>query len=493
MSKTGKVYLVGAGCGDYDYITLKGMKILQKCDTIVYDSLIDSKLLAFAPENSEKICVGKRAGHHSETQENINKILIEKASEGKTVARLKGGDPFVFGRGGEEILALQEKRIEYSVIPGISSSYAVAELAGIPVTHRRLSRSFHVITGHTADDLLPENFEKYAKLDGTLVFLMGLRNLRRIADGLISGGMSSDTPAAVISCGGTAKQRVVRDVLENIADTAEKENIIAPAVIVVGETARLDLSPTIIRPLDKISVTVTGTKRFADKLAPQLNELGADVRFLDYFRVSEYSENKAFDAALQNISDYSWLVLTSVNGAEIFLKRMKKQKVDLRRLAGLKIAVIGSCTAEALEKSGIFPDLVPKKFTSEELGNALAKTVNSNEKVLILRAEKGSAILTKILDEHSISYNDIKTYDVIRTDETAVNTQVDTDFLTFASSSGVDSFFESGYTFSEKTKVVCIGEITAETLKKHGVTDFSTADIQTSAGMADKILQEADR
>ena len=281
--------------------------------------------------------------------------------------------------------------------------------------------------------------------------------------------------------------------LENIADTAEKENIIAPAVIVVGETARLDLSPTIIRPLDKISVTVTGTKRFADKLAPQLNELGADVRFLDYLRVSEYSENKAFDAALQNISDYSWLVLTSVNGAEIFLKRMKKHKVDIRRLAGLKIAVIGSCTAEALEKSGIFPDLVPEKFTSEELGNALAKTVTANEKVLILRAEKGSAVLTKILDEHNILYDDIKTYDVVRTDGSNTSTHVDTDFLTFASSSGVDSFFESGYTFSEKTKVVCIGEITAEALKKHGVTEFSTADIQTSAGMTDTILQEADR
>lgn len=493
MSKTGKVYLVGAGCGDYDLITIRGMKILQKCDTIVYDSLTDSRLLDFAPENSEKICVGKRAGHHSETQENINKILIEKASGGKTVARLKGGDPFVFGRGGEEILALQEKGIEYSVIPGISSSYAVAELAGIPVTHRRLSRSFHVITGHTADDLLPENFEKYAKLDGTLVFLMGLRNLRKIAAGLISGGMNGNTPAAVISCGGTAKQRVVRAVLENIADTAEKENIIAPAVIVVGETARLDFSATISRPLDKVSVTVTGTRRFTDKIAPQLNELGADVRCLDYLRVSEYSENEAFDTALQNISDYSWLVLTSVNGAEIFLKRMKKLKVDLRRLAGLKIAVIGSCTAETLEKNGIFPDLVPEKFTSEELGDALAEAVADNEKVLILRAEKGLAVLTKILDEHSILYDDIKTYDVVRTDETAGNTHVDTDFLTFASSSGVDSFFESGFTFSEKTKVVCIGEITAETLKKHGVTNFSTADIQTADGIINTILQEADK
>lgn len=493
MSKTGKVYLIGAGCGDYDLITIRGMKILQKCDTIVYDNLTDSRLLDFAPENSEKICVGKRAGHHSETQENINKILIEKASEGKTVARLKGGDPFVFGRGGEEILALQEKEIEYSVIPGISSSYAVAELAGIPVTHRRLSRSFHVITGHTADDLLPENFEKYAKLDGTLVFLMGLRNLRKIAAGLISGGIRNDTPAAVISCGGTAKQRVVRAVLENIADTAEKEKIIAPAVIVVGETARLDFSATISRPLDKVSVTVTGTKRFTDKLAPLLHELGADVKCLDYLRVSEYSKNNAFDTALQNISDYSWLVLTSVNGAEIFLKRMKKLKVDMRSLAGLKIAVIGKCTAEVLENSGIFPDLVPEKFTSEELGNALVKVVTANEKVLILRAEKGSAVLTKILDEHSILYDDIKTYDVVRADETAGNTHVNTDFLTFASSSGVDSFFESGFNFSEKTRIVCIGEITAKTLKKHGVTNFSTADIQTAGGMINTILQEADK
>lgn len=490
MSKTGKVYLIGAGCGDYDFITVRGMNILKKCDTLVYDSLIDARLLGFVPQNSEKICVGKRAGRHSETQENINKILIDKASEGKTVVRLKGGDPFVFGRGGEEILALQEKKIQYSIIPGVSSSYAVPEFAGIPVTHRRLSRSFHVITGHTADETPPEDLKKYARLDGTLVFLMGLKNLRKISEGLLSGGMSRDIPAAVVSCGGTAKQRIVRGVLETIADKAEKENIVTPAVIVVGETACLDFSPTIARPLDKISVTVTGTKSFAGKLALKLGELGADVRYADSLDIFEYGDNSNFDTALQNIGKYNWLALTSANGAEIFLRRLNKLKIDVRRLAGLKIAVIGKCTAGVLEKNGIFPEVVPKKYTSENLGKALAGAVKDDERVLILRAEKGSAVLTKILDVGNISYDDIKIYDVIKADEDTESTYIDTDFLTFASPSGVESFFESGHTFSHKTKIICIGEITAETLKKYGVTDFRIADVQTADGIIDAILRE---
>ena len=186
MSCLGKVYLVGAGCGDYDLITLRGMKILEQAEVVIYDSLIDTDLLDFVPDKCEKICVGKRFGQKSEKQENINKILVEKALEGRTVVRLKGGDPFVFGRGGEEILALQQYNIPYSICPGISSCIAVPELAGIPVTHRITSRSFHVVTGHTADDLLPENMDSLGKLGGTLIFLMGLNHLSMISQSLIN-------------------------------------------------------------------------------------------------------------------------------------------------------------------------------------------------------------------------------------------------------------------------------------------------------------------
>ena len=230
---TGRVTLVGAGCGSFDLITLRGRNVLAQCDTVVYDSLIDSRLLDFCPE-AEKICVGKRAGQHSAAQEKINSLLVEKALSGRNVVRLKGGDPFVFGRGGEEILELQKHGIPYSVVPGVTSCVAVPELAGIPVTHRRTARCFHVITGHTADSCTPEKLEQYAKIGGTLVFLMGLNSLVEIASGLISGGMPGDTPAAVISNGATIRQRTVRAPLSGIADEVRAAEIPAPAVIVVG-------------------------------------------------------------------------------------------------------------------------------------------------------------------------------------------------------------------------------------------------------------------
>ncbi|MEE0931077.1 MAG: uroporphyrinogen-III C-methyltransferase, partial [Acutalibacteraceae bacterium] len=349
MSTSGKVYLVGAGCGDCDLITLRGKNLLEQSEVVVYDSLIDIRLLNFAPQNSEKICVGKRAGHHSESQKTINEILVQKAKEGKTVVRLKGGDPFVFGRGGEEILALQEHNIAYAVVPGISSSIAVPELAGIPVTHRKVSRSFHIITGHTAENILPENMQAYAKLDGTLIFLMGLKHIEQIAHSLIENGKAENTPVAVISNGASANQKIVRSTLINIADDVKRSNLKAPAIIVVGKVADFDFMQTISLSLQHISVTVTGTQRFVTKLKLQLSELGADVRTLDYLNVIEYRDNMMFDNALFDISDYNWIVLTSVNGAEIFLQRLNKLRIDIRKLYGIKFAVIGSGTANVLE------------------------------------------------------------------------------------------------------------------------------------------------
>ncbi|MCH5297460.1 MAG: uroporphyrinogen-III C-methyltransferase [Ruminococcus sp.] len=490
MSTLGKVYLVGAGCGSYDLITLRGKSLIEQCDVVIYDSLIDSSLLDFAPDNAEKICVGKRAGCHSETQENINTLLVEKAKEGKIVVRLKGGDPFVFGRGGEEILSLQENNIEYAVVPGISSAIAVPELAGIPVTHRKLSRSFHIITGHTADDLLPENMSAYARLDGTLVFLMGLKNLKQITDSLIKNGKAENTPAAVISNGASTNQQVVRSTLKNIAEDTEKQNLKAPAIIVVGDVANFDFSQTLSLPLQNISVTVTGTKRFTSKMSSQLIKLGASIKKLDYLNVIEYRDNSQLDNALMSITDYSWIVLTSINGAEIFLNRLNKLKIDIRKLAKIKIAVIGSGTASVLEKYGIFADLIPESYTSKALGNQLAERVLQNEKVLILRAEQGSAELSEILTDNNINYDDIKTYDVLSNTEITDNTQINTDFITFASSSGVNAFFENGYKISPKTKIICIGEITANVLRKHNINDFQISKTSNVDGITDTILRE---
>lgn len=490
MNKLGKVYLVGAGCGDYDLITLRGMNLLKTCDTVVYDSLIDSRLLDFTADTTEKICVGKRAGHHSEKQERINEILVENALNGKTVVRLKGGDPFVFGRGGEEILALKKHNISYSIVPGISSTIAVPELAGIPVTHRKTSRSFHVITGHTAEDLIPENIKKYASTDETLVILMGLNNLSKIAETLILNGKDKNTPAAVISHGASAKQKTIRSDLKNIADEVKKHKIKTPAVIIIGETAAFDFSTNINRPLTGVSVSVTGTEKLVDKLSEQLYALGADINKLDYLQICEYGNNKIFYDYLLNIQKYSMIVLTSMNGAEIFLKHLKKLKIDIRKLGNVKFAVIGNGTGEILEKAGIYPDIIPEIYTAKELGKRIAETVSETDKLLILRAEKGSSDLTDVLDKSGIIYDDIKIYDVKMNNKKEYDEKINSNFITFASSSGVNAFFENGFSLSDSTEIICIGEVTSQALIKKGIDKFYISDIQNVQGIIDTILRE---
>lgn len=480
----GMVYLIGAGCGSYDLITIRGQKLLSQCDTVVYDSLIDLRLLDFVPECAEKICVGKRAGQHNATQNEINQLLIQKASEGKTVARLKGGDPFVFGRGGEEILALQAHGIPYNVVPGISSAIAVPELAGIPVTHRKTSRSFHVITGHTADEIMPENLRHYARLDGTLVFLMGLKHLRQITENLLSGGMHPDTPAAVISQGGTARQRTMKGTLGSIASLAEQNKAEAPAVIVIGETACFDFSPDL--PLENASVAVTGTKRFTDKLSQKLESLGASVRCCCKLEIREYAENPMLDKEIAQLAKYKWLVFTSMNGVDIFLKRLRKNRIDIRSLSGLHIAVLGSGTANALAQYGLFPELIPEEYTSAALGKALAQKASGN--ILILRAKQGSPELTKPLDAAGISYDDVKIYDVSCQNDFP-GEAVQDDFLVFASASGVHAFFDNGNTISGHTRIICIGQITADALHSHGVTECSICAVHTVDGIVQKILE----
>lgn len=483
------MYIVGAGCGDFDMITMRGAEYIRHCDVLVYDSLIDVSLLGFAPETAEKICVGKRSGRHSEKQGNINEILVEKAREGKTVVRLKGGDPFVFGRGGEEIETLKSADIPFDIVPGISSSIAVPELAGIPVTHRNLSRSVHIITGHTAQDTLPENIKKCAETDGTLVFLMGLRNLPDIVENLIRNGKSEDTPVAVVSNGACAKNQTVRGTLSTICENVKSAEVVPPAVIVVGETAKFDFAPTITRPLKNVSVTVTGTRKLSDKLGKMLTLSGAEVKRHDLLKVIEYHDNEVFDNAINGIDGYDYVVLTSMNGAEIFMSRLRKLKKDIRSFANVKFAVIGSGTAAVLEKYGIFADCIPNVYTTRELGILLAKTVKSDERVLILRAENGSPELTRILADNNIDFDDVKTYD-IQLEKKQDNSVVDTDFITFASASGVNTFFDGGATISDRTSVVCIGEITAEALESHGVNSFKIAKTKDTDGILKTIIKE---
>lgn len=499
MSETGMVYLVGAGCGDPELITWKGLKLLKKCDVVLYDDLAAYKLLEETKQDCEQIFVGKRYGKHSLPQKEINALLVEKAKEGKTVVRLKGGDPFVFGRGGEEILALQAEGIPYEVVSGVTSSIAVPAAAGIPVTHRKTARSFHVITGHTAaggETTLTENMDTLAKLEGTLVFLMGLHHLEEIAQGLMEEGKSPNIPAAVISKGTTPQQETVRAKLGDLAAEVRKAELEAPAVIVIGETAGLDFTGTISHPLRGIKIGVTGTKSITRKLRDRLEELGAEVTEMDYSTLVPYGENELLEEALQKVSEYPWAVFTSPNGVDIFFDYLKKLKLDIRALAGLKFAVIGTGTAAALEKRGIYPAYLPEKYDVESLAQGLCQMVGKEEKLLILQAEQGSEILTEVLDAAGMTYTDVKIYDILVDKEKrrSANEKVqEMDFITFASGSGVRGFMENGGTIPAGTKAVCIGTSTRKMLKKYGDYEKITAETFNVDGVVEAILKEVEK
>lgn len=490
--KVGKVYMIGAGCGRYDLITIRGMEALKKCDVVLYDSLIDPQLLAFLPECCEKIYVGKRAGKHSMPQEKINALLVQKAEQGYTVARLKGGDPFVFGRGSEELLVLIENAIPFEVIPGISSAVAVPEMAGIPVTHRGISRSFHVITGHTKDDLLPEQFSLNAKLSGTLVFLMGLHALEQIAHDLLQYGRSPDTPAAVISHGGTAMQQVIHGKLQDISEIAKANKISSPAVIVVGDTAALALHSPEKKRLGGISVTTVGTKKFTQKLAQKLTEQGASVDCENTFSVVSYENDPHIAEIFADMASYTMIVLTSQNGAELFFRVLQNLHIDLRKLSGIRFAVIGSATANVLQEHGIYADLIPETFSSECLAEMIIRHKTEKENLLLLRAERASSELPELLSQQGIPFRDVKLYDV-KYGRTAQPREIHTDYVVFGSSSEAADLYHQGYTLSADTTAICLGVSTASAIKKLYGIDAAIPKMQTADGIVQLIQHRKGR
>lgn len=487
--KQGKVFIVGAGCGEAELITWKGLCLLRQCDVVLYDDLSAARLLEETKEDCEKIPVGKRFGKHSAAQEEINALLVEKAGEGRDVVRLKGGDPFVFGRGGEEILALQAAGIPYEVVPGITAAVAVPAAAGIPVTHRKMARSFHVITGHTAENGLPEDFGTLARLEGTLVFLMGLHHLEEIAGGLLKNGKSPDTPAAVVSRGATAAQRVVRAPLGRIAAAVRAAGLEAPAAIIIGAVAGLNLSGTVQKGLRGARVGVTGTRSIVRKLRERLEGLGAEVTEMEISRLTPYAQADAIAAALQG---HGWIVFTSPNGVEVFFAGLKERRQDIRTLAGWKFAVIGSGTARALEQKGIFPAYMPGKYDVESLAAGLCETARGDGELLILRAEQGSPVLTERLAAAGLAFREIKLYDIAVDRErlaAAREKAEEMDFITFASGSGVRNFFEGGGALPEGVRAVCIGEATAGVLREYGY-DAAVAEEASAEGVIKAVLQE---
>ena len=486
MEASGKVWLVGAGPGDRGLFTLKGKEVLEKAQVVVYDALVSREILSLIPDSAEAFYAGKRAHHNVMKQEEINELLLKKAQEGKRVVRLKGGDPFVFGRGGEELELLVQNKIPFEIVPGITSSVAVPAYAGIPVTHREYTSSFHIITGHAKEGSpLLIDFESLVKLDGTLVFLMGISAMEEICKGLIDAGMTKDTPAAVIQKGTTSKQMSVNATIESLVEESDKAQIKTPAIIIIGKVCELgkEFAWAMLRPLGGKEVVITRPKEANQEMAIKLRSLGAQVIEMPMIKTVPLDITKKEKEQLKQISygnHEKWIVFTSAQGVRYFFEQLKELEWDLRRLLGcavVKFAVIGKGTKKALEKHGIFADLMPEVYSAVELGKALVRNVSEKGEVFIFRAEKGSRQLTDILREAEIMYVDIPIYKTVHRAAPIMSTSLkkafateEIDYVTFTSGSAVVGFVEEmrGIDFT-KVVAICIGEQTALTARKYGM------------------------
>lgn len=499
---TGKVFLIGAGCGEADLITIKGLKRLLESDVVLYDSLVDENLVNNLSGKVEKIYVGKRYNQKSMPQDEINSLLIEKAKQGKTVARLKGGDPYVFGRGSEEAQILEYENIYYEVIPGISSAIAVPASAGIPVTHRQISRSVTVLTGSTIDKNKAENvtqidYKALTKLGGTIVFLMGYHHIDEIINNFLDAGMNCDMPCAIISKGCSAEQKVIKGNIKNILSKISAQKINAPIVIVIGACVNLNLKEWFYekseykKDFKGLKIGVVGTESFTKKLSSKFSNTNAEIIDLSFLDVV------ATTNPLPNLKDYTWIVFTSQNGIEQFFLKLKKEKIDIRLLSNLKFAVIGSGTFEKLVEYGIYADFIPSRYDSQTLAKEILQELQPYDKLLICRAENGSDDIINALEKNNYTYTDYKIYALKENElkkniiSTLKKEYFDVDYLVFGSANGVNSFFKNFYEdFNKNIKIVCIGKRCAEALKNYDVGQFLIAEKYNIEGIIDCIEKD---
>ena len=505
--KCGKVWIAGAGPGDAGLLTVKTASLMEQADAVVYDALVSAEILSLIPEKTEKINVGKRADHHLVPQKEINQILVNLAKEGKQVLRLKGGDPFVFGRGGEEAEFLVQEDIDFEIVPGITSSVAVPAYAGIPVTHRDYTSSFHVITGHARKGGESRiDYEALARLDATLVFLMGVTALPEICDRLRMAGMPDDTPAAVIQEGTLACQKKVVSDLQNLPKRVQEEKIQAPAVIVVGKVCALSESFSWAeqRPLGGRQILITRPRSQGQTFARTLRGLGAQVIEFPSIQVEPLQgkrEKERILSALKEIRNRktgtSWIVFTSAAGVRSFFNFLEEMNLDVRTLWDSRFAVIGSGTGRELGKRGIRPDLMPDIYEAEKLGEALAGQTKPGDLVTAFRAREASEELFPPVLKTGAECVDIPVYetrigaDDAWTDKISAQFQEGKiDLVTFTSASTVRGFESTmqGKVDPGKILALCIGRKTEEEAKRMGMRT-AVAEEATVESMTEKILE----
>jgi len=501
--KKGVVFLVGAGPGDPDLITVKAVECLKQADVVIYDFLAAPKLLKYVREDAEIIYVGKKGGDHTLPQDKINALIVEKANKGFMVARLKGGDPFVFGRGGEEAEELARAGIAFEIVPGVTSAVAAPAYAGIPLTHRRYNTSVAFITGHE-DPTKDESTIDWSKLAtgvGTLVFFMGVKNLPSITENLMAAGRNPKTPVALVRWGTTPQQVTVTGTLETIVTEAKAAALKPPALIIVGEV--IELRDTLNwfekRPLLGKTVVVTRARAQASDLVDRLSNLGADCLECPTIKVVPPDDWGPLDEAIDKLHTYDWLVFTSVNGVSFFFKRLYEKGLDVRALKDVGTAAIGPATAKRLRDFGLKSDIVPKTYQAESVVEAFEKESMRDKRVLLPRAEDARPILPVELGEMGATVDEIIAY---RTEQASENVDLlikrleegSVDIVTFTSSSTVKNFktllppdrFES---LIERVTVASIGPITTDTAKELGFKVDITAEDFTIPGLCEAILQ----
>jgi uroporphyrinogen III methyltransferase/synthase len=498
MSEKGKVYLVGAGPGSADLITIRGAEVLRAADCVIYDKLANPALLKFALPGAEIIHVPKRIGPNSTTQDQINKLLVERANLGKTVVRLKGGDPGIFARTGQELSALTEAGIDFEIIPGVTAASAAAESVGILLTDRDYSSQVLFVTGREAEEKQKTNidWELLAKFSGTIVFYMAMENLELITERLIKNGMSEETLTAVIADATLPSQKTVRASLKQIAEKCKENQIEPPAIVIIGAAADEKFNWLASKPLFGKTIIVTRDAESNAEFAAKIIAKGGSPVEFTTIKIQPLTQLNIFLQTLAKIAEYDWLIFTSANGVAVLFDALQQLGKDARVFASAKIAAIGNKTAEKLSEFGIKADFTPNVFTTKELGKQLITFANlKDKKVLLLRSQLASDELDKLLQSAGAIVRNVPVYTAV-----TVKNKCDSliekirknkiDWLTFASPSSVRGFFEqipAELVNSSNVRVASIGPVTSEQLKNLGVKVNVQAVEHTIDGLLDII------
>jgi uroporphyrinogen III methyltransferase/synthase len=495
--ENGRCYLVGAGPGDLGLVTLRAKQLIERADVVIYDYLCNPEILKWAPEKAEIIYAGKKAGAHTLKQEEINALLLEKTGAGKQVVRLKGGDPFLFGRGGEEAQALAAAKVAFEIVPGVTSAIAAPAYAGIPVTHRELTSHVTFFTGHEDPGKSESaiDYEALARLGGTQVMLMGVERIETIAQEMLSHGVRLDLPVALVRWGTTARQQSIRGTLQNIAQRVGEAGFKPPAVAIFGDVVSLgdELRWFDRRPLFGKRIVVTRTRKQAGALSEQLHQLGADVIELPTIRIEPPADLRAFAELVQDAHAYDWIVFTSANGVSAFFEMFYKLYDDTRDMGGARIAAIGPATAQRVRDFHLKVDLQPDEYVAEAVVREFKKEGDlENLRILIARAEEARDLLPKQLEtlgaivDVAFAYRTVAETD----DRTEAKSRLATegaDMITFTSSSTVENFLALGLPWPHGMQVASIGPITSQKARDRGLTIAVEAKRHDIPGLVEAI------